>query len=391
MTRGNVRRVVECGVIAAVMAFLCVNWTAPGAGAQVKSDNDSLAALSMKPFVPISSTDQAAGAGTAKTAGQVYKNVQIFKDLPATQLPGVMSFISSSLGVLCNYCHLSNGFDKDNLPAKNTARRMIRMVYDLNKGSFNGRDAVTCYTCHRGRVRPITVPVLGQPATQKQNPEGASAPLPTVDQLLDKYTQALGGKDAMMKIKTRFQKGSRVGADGGLTPEEVYQKAPDKVLVITTYDDAVYTTGHNGNISWTKDSEGGSDITDEMISLVKREALFHKNVDLKQMYSKMAVAGKMAIGDREYFVIDATSAIDDNLEKLYFDPQTGLLFRRYFEFKTALGSVPFNIEYDDYRDVDGVKVPFLIRWSRPGLSWGRKITDVKQNIDIDDAKFEKPR
>ena len=387
MARGNIRRVVECGVIAAAMALVCADWVAPGAGAQVKSEADSLASPFVGSFVPTPSRGQAPG----KTAGQVYKNIQIFKDLPATQLPGVMSFISSSLGVLCNYCHLSNGYDKDNQPAKNTARRMIRMVYDLNKGSFNGRDAITCYTCHRGRVRPITVPVLGQPPTQKQNPEGANAPAPTVDQLLDRYTQALGGKEAVIKIKTRIQKGSRVGADGGMTPEEVYQKAPDKVMVITTYPGVAYSVGYDGNISWAKDTEGGSDINDEMISLVKREALFHKNVDLKQMYSKMTVAGKMMVGDREYFVIEATSAIDDNLEKLFFDPQTGLLARRYFEFKTALGSVPYNIEYDDYRDVDGVKVPFSIKWSRPGLGWGRKITDVKQNIDIEDAKFEKPR
>ena len=387
MARGDIRRVVECGVILVVMTFVVGNWIAPGATAQAEGDTSSL----VKTFVPALSPAQADKAESAKTAGQVYKNIQIFKDLPATQLQGVMTFMASSLGVMCNHCHITSSFDKDNQPAKNTARRMIRMVYDLNKGSFNGRDAVTCYTCHRGRIRPITVPVLGTQPTQKQNPEGASAPVPTVDQLLDRYTEALGGRDAVTKIKTRHLKGSRVGADGGLVPEEVYQKAPDKLLVVTTYPDIVYNVGHNGSASWAKDTEGGGEINEEQTALVRREAIFHKAVDLKRVYSRMAVAGKVAIGDREYFVIDATSAIDGNLEKLFFDPQTGLLARRYLEFKTALGSVPFIIEYDDYKEVDGVKVPFSIRWSRPGISWGRKITDVEQNIDIEDAKFEKPR
>ena len=297
MARGNIRRAVECGVILAAMTFLVGDWIAPFA-AQIEGDTDSAPSPIVKPFVPASSPGQSGGAEPAKTAGQVYKNIQIFKDLPATQLQGVMTFMASSLGVMCNHCHITSSFDKDNQPAKNTARRMIRMVYDLNKGSFNGRDAVTCYTCHRGRIRPITVPVLGTQPTQKQNPEGAGAPVPTVDQLLDRYAQALGGRDAVTKIKTRHLKGSRVGADGGLVPEEVYQKAPDKVLVITTYPQIAFTTGHDGNRSWAKDTQGGSDISDEQIALVKREALFYKNVDLKQMYSKMAVAGKVTIGDR---------------------------------------------------------------------------------------------
>jgi len=87
----------------------------------------------------------------AQTAEQKFKNIQIFKTLPATQLDPTMAFISGSLGVRCNYCHVSNGFDKDDKQTKLTARRMIQMVFDLNKRSFIGQDAVTCYTCHRGK------------------------------------------------------------------------------------------------------------------------------------------------------------------------------------------------------------------------------------------------
>src|SRR5690349_22788244 len=87
----------------------------------------------------------------AQTAEQKFKNIQIFKTLPATQLDPTMAFISGSLGVRCSYCHVSNSFYKDDKPTKLTARRMIQMVFDLNKGNFNDQGAVTCYTCHRGK------------------------------------------------------------------------------------------------------------------------------------------------------------------------------------------------------------------------------------------------
>ena len=85
-----------------------------------------------------------------KSAEQAYKNIQVFNGLPASQLQIVMTFMAGSLGVRCNYCH-TNPFDKDDKPTKQTARRMIQMVFDINRGNFSGRDAVTCYTCHRGQ------------------------------------------------------------------------------------------------------------------------------------------------------------------------------------------------------------------------------------------------
>src|ERR1051325_8321460 len=108
-----------------------------------------------------------------QTAEQRFKNIQIFKGLPATQLDPTMAFIPGSLGVRCNYCHVASSFDKDDKPAKLAARRMIQMVFDLNKGSFKGQGAVSCYTCHRGKPTPVSVPAVGQ------NLWAPSAPSPT--------------------------------------------------------------------------------------------------------------------------------------------------------------------------------------------------------------------
>src|SRR5215210_4608816 len=114
---------------------------------------------SAAPELPPSATPLQQG----KTAEQVYKNIQVLKGVPASQLQGAMSFMADSLGVGCSYCH-SKSFDADDKPTKQTARKMIRMVFDLNKGSseiFSG-STVSCYTCHRGKPEPISVPAIAQ-------------------------------------------------------------------------------------------------------------------------------------------------------------------------------------------------------------------------------------
>src|SRR5690348_614277 len=135
---------------------------------------------------------------TQQTAEQRFKNIQIFKNLPAAQLDPTMAFISGSLGVKCNYCH-TNQFDKDDKPTKLAARRMIQMVLDINKGNFNGQNAVSCYTCHRGKPTPVSVPAVGQNLWAPSSPAPVET-LPSVKQILDRYVQALGGAEAMTKI-----------------------------------------------------------------------------------------------------------------------------------------------------------------------------------------------
>ena len=90
--------------------------------------------------------------------------------------------------------------------------------------------------------------------------------------------------------------------------------------------------------------------------------------------------------DAEAYVVKA-KPVDGPVEKLFFDVRTGLLVRRYAESDTPLGKFPLQTDYDDYRVVDGIKQPFLIHWSMPGRIWGRKIVEIKQNVALDDAKF----
>jgi hypothetical protein len=324
-----------------------------------------------------------------KTTEQVYKNIQIFKGLPASELEPTMAFISGALGVKCNYCH-TNPFDKDDKATKQTARRMMRMMFDLNKGNFGGETAVTCFTCHRGNPRPVGVPAMGQNLWDPSAPVPKQSPLPTVDQILDRYVQALGGASTLQKVTSRVVKGSRIGADGVLVPEEVFQKAPNKMLTVTSYPQVVFRTGFTGTGGWGHSSRDGvRELPAQVASDLKTEAEFYRELKIKQLYSTLTLVGKEAIGNAEAYVIEAIPS-SGRVERLYFDVATGLLLRRYTLSETFLGKLPLQMDYEDYREVDGVKQPFLIHWSFPGRIWGRKITEIKQNVDLNDSQFDPP-
>jgi len=121
-----------------------------------------------------------------RTAEQQFKNIKVLQGTPADQVVTGMHVIEESLGVNCEYCHVANDFPKDDKEPKETARKMMRMVMDLNRNSFSGQQTVTCYTCHRGSPKPAGVLALPDTTslwvpygTEPQVPQ-----LPSVDQIL---------------------------------------------------------------------------------------------------------------------------------------------------------------------------------------------------------------
>src|SRR5215831_4372604 len=170
-----------------------------------------------------------------KTAEQQYKNITALKDTPADQLGPAMQFISASLGVNCEFCHVQGKFEADDKNAKKTAREMIAMQNMINKTSFRGRLQVTCNSCHRGSTRPVAVPPVldsdAAPAPAPMTPPAAGGAQVTADQILDKYIAAAGGADALHKVTSRAMKGNIV-AGGNTTPIDVLTKAPNKRVTI---------------------------------------------------------------------------------------------------------------------------------------------------------------
>src|SRR5882762_5580129 len=146
-----------------------------------------------------------------KTVEQTRKNIQVLKGLPDSQLFLVMNFVAASLGVQCNFCHVQQGKDpktgftkwgweSDDKPEKQTARRMMQMVLSIkanDKVDFR-ENPVTCYTCHRGQMQPVGLPPM--PLARSGHEPGPNDATPTVrpaspsvDQIFAKYVEAVGG------------------------------------------------------------------------------------------------------------------------------------------------------------------------------------------------------
>jgi Photosynthetic reaction centre cytochrome C subunit len=322
-----------------------------------------------------------------QTAGQKFRNIKVLNDMPADQLGKTMNMFSAALGVDCNFCHISETeFEKDGKKEKETARKMIQMTMSLNKDFFNGRTEVSCNTCHQGHEHPQTAFMLPSPASPPERPaEGKDKP--TVDAILDNYVKGLGGKAALDKIKTRMIKAQRIEADGkAIEAEEVYQKAPNKSLMTTAYGKYIVTEGYDGANAWKWGEGKEISLYSDEAEQIKREAELFSPADLKSLYKQLTYANTDRIGTHEVYVVRAVTASGQR-ERLYFDMRTGLLLRRAAFVPTVLGNFQYQVDYEDYKAIGGVKVPMTVRTSMPNLSWTRRVLEVKNNIPIDDAKF----
>jgi len=359
----------------------------------------------------------ASAASQEKTVEQVEKNIKVLNGMPQSQFIPAMNFMAASLGVRCNFCHVNkNGqwdYASDEKEEKETARTMIKMVLDVNKTTFHGNLEVSCYTCHRGRTSPTGVPPLPLPIPSPRPPAAAAGPGaaggaapgtgaqasprptpagPSADDILNKYVVAIGGQAAIDKIKSRVMKGSVATANGLTGTYEIDQMAPDKgyesfVTARGTMERAV-----NGPAGWEKNQQGIHELSGQQLSDLKLSMQLFRNLKLKEQYTRFRGPRKDKIGDRDVYVLEGTTA-DNKRERLYFDAESGLLLRRITSLQTMIGIIPEQTDFEDYRDVDGVKLPFLVRVSsvdagNPVIT--RKLEEIKLNVPVDDTRFNQP-
>ena len=350
---------------------------------------------------------QSAGASpnpqTANNAGpkmteQQFKNIQVLKGIPADQLIPAMQFITASLGVECEFCHVQGAFEKDDKKPKQTARKMMEMMFAINKDNFEGHREVTCYSCHRGSTDPVATPVVmtaeSKPAADEmKKPEEAMETKviggPGADQLFERYLKAAGGAAAIDKVASRVMKGTITFGDSNV-PLEIYAKAPgertsfmhtphgDSITVFDGHEGWLATPGHPVREMHGPDIDGAA-----------MDADLQFPAHLKDMFSKVEVRGKEKVeGNDAYLVVGQREG--KTPLRLYFDEQSGLLVRLVRFAETPLGRLPTQIDYADYRETKGVKIPYRWTVARPGGRFTIQVSDMKQNVPVEDAKFAKP-
>ncbi len=329
-----------------------------------------------------------------KLAEEQFKNIQVLKGIPADQLIPAMQFIAASLGVDCDYCHDHQAMDNDDKKPKKIARKMMTMMFDIDKANFDSHLEVTCYSCHRGAAKPVSIPIIkdeepAAPAAEGKKPV-ENAALPKPEDLLDKYLTAVGGAAALEKITSRVQKGKLEAFGGQTFPADVYSKAPGKRISVMHLKGGDSVTAFDGQHGWL--SVPGRPA--HMMSAAENEAA-HMDADLqfpahvKAMYSKFKVAAGEKIDGHDTYMVEASAEGHPPLH-LYLDKETGLLLRLVRYAQSPLGLNPTQIDYADYRDADGVKVPFRWTQSRPGNHFTIKVEELQQNVPVDDAKFAPP-
>lgn len=340
--------------------------------------------------------DGAAPPPANKNAEEVYKNITQLKGVPSDQLGPAMTFISASLGVDCAFCHVPGKFELDEKPAKKTAREMMAMQASINKASFAGRNQVTCYSCHRGSARPVAIPPVQESDTivSKEAMPAPAAPgtAPTADDIIAKYTAAAGGADAMKKITDRVERGQILVA-GKATPIEVFTKAPNKRVSITHNGDSDSYTAYDGTIGWLASTgRAAREMSPAEGGAASLDAEFYLPLRLKEIFPQLRRGRPETIDGVECEVLNGSgpAGFGRPTTRLYFDKKTGLLVRMIRYAETPLGRIPTQIDYADYRDADGVKIPFRWTLARVNGRFTIQIANAKSNLALDDAKFAKP-
>ena len=335
---------------------------------------------------------QTADGGAPKTASQQFKNVQVLKNIPADQLIPAMQFITASLGVDCDYCHVEHALEKDDKKPKVAARKMMEMMLTINSENFDNQREVTCYTCHQGGAKPVSIPVI---SAQEKMPEMMAGMTmnasgnPEAKTLLENYLKAVGGTAALAKITSRVAKGSVTAFGDQHLAVDIYAKAPDKRISVMHMKDGESVTAYNGTVGWLS-VPGRVHVMNAQESFgAKMDADFAFPADVKAMYAKWETKPGEKIDGKDTWLVIGQKEGEPPL-RLYLDQKTGLLVRLIRYVDSPLGYNPTQIDYADYRSADGIKVPYHWTVARPGNRFTIQVEQMQQNVAVDDAKFVAP-
>jgi len=337
-------------------------------------------------------------------AEQAFKNIRVLKGIPVDQFMATMGFFSASLGETCTDCHSAEsggnwGKYADDNPRKETARRMIGVMNAINKTYFGGRREITCYSCHRGVERPDVTPSLvdlyGPPAFKE--PDQLRDPIAkalSADQILDKYIQAVGGADRLAKLTSFVAKGTYQGYEDEKRPVDVFANAPNQLSTVihTAAGDSITT--YTGSAAWiagpaTERPFALIELTGSDLAGAKLDAALRFPAQLKLVLNQWRTAASTIIDGRDVQMIQGTN--DGRYPvNLYFDSKSGLLARVVRYTESPVGLNPTQIDYADYREVAGVRMPYRVT-----VTWldGRSTTEfseIQPNVPTDARRFAKP-
>jgi photosynthetic reaction center cytochrome c subunit len=339
----------------------------------------------------------------APLAEEVFKNVQVLRGLPVNEFMGTMGIFSAALGMSCEDCHRSGDASWENYaadsPRKQMARAMVTMMAAINKTHFGGRQAITCFSCHRGADRPKATPNLatlyGAPPPEDPRDVVEQSPsAPAADAVFDKYLAAVGGAARAAALTSVLATGTSTGYGPDSEPQrfELAAKAPNQRAAVVRSTDGDRATVFDGRSGWIAAPHrpvavlalGGADLDGLRIDA---ELAFPSRI--RQIAGPWRSGAATVIDDHEVQPVQGTGS-GGALVTLYFDSESGLLVRQVRSVASPVGRLPTQVDYADYREVAGVKLPF--RWTVTWLD-GKdtvELKEVRPNVAIDAGRFGPP-
>ena len=357
-------------------------------------------------------------------AEQVFKNVQVLRGIPVDDFLGTMGIMAAALQFDCSDCHVGAGTDKvdwaADTPRKRMARSMVNMVATINKTNFGGRQMVTCWTCHRNRDKPLVTPTMAiMYGTPTYEPDDVIVQAPgasSAESILDRYIQAVGGVQRLAGLTSFTGKGTSVGFGGfgGGGDVELIAKAPDKLATIILFKqetgrgDQVRT--YDGRAGWVRtplNVLGEFQLTGTDLDGARVDAQLSFPGQIKEILTNLKTGPPTSITDlpapssqsslqqgvtSETHVVDVVQGTGPRglLVTLYFDKQNGLLLRELRYGSSPIGRIPTQIDFADYRDVGGIKLPFRITYAWLDGRDSIVLNEIRTNVPVDETKFGRP-
>jgi hypothetical protein len=342
-----------------------------------------------------------AQAPAPQMSEQIFRNVQMLKGIPVDEFMDAMGMFSAALGYDCSSCHSKDiASDRDAFavatPLIQRARGMIAMTANLNRMYFGGQPRVTCFTCHRGNYRPDAVPDLAlQYGALIENPNAMEI-IPsrtgTVDEVFNKYMEAVGGAARAAALTSYTATGTYAGFNtgGGAVPIEIFARAPNQRATVVRMPDGDAVKTFDGREAWA--SEGWRPLpllplTGGNLAGARLDALVQFPAAIRPAFAQWRLSSTI-IDDEPVDILQGSNPGELPVN-FYFDDE-GMLIRTVRWNRTAVGTVPTQVDYSEYREVAGVKLPFrtVVTWTDGQNTIVLK--DVRPNVPVDQARFARP-
>lgn len=237
----------------------------------------------------------------------------------------------------------------------------------------------------------VDVRVIGRELSMADDP-AMGADLPPAAEIIDRYVEATGGREAYGKIQNRVTTATIDIPMQGMTMEmTVYSARPDRFYSIM--ESAALGTierGFDGEVAWENSPMSGPQVKEGTErGDIKRDAVFDKYIKWRELYKEAVCVGIDTLDGGPAFKVVMTP-MEGNEQVIYFDKESGLIVRVESVVETPMGTVPFVTTLNDYRDVGGVLLAHKLMVTIMGQERLITTEKVEYNVELPAGRFDLP-